>query len=657
MRISVIVPCLNAEQWLGPTLRSVFNQTRPADEVIVADNGSTDASRDIARSFGDRVRLVEVPRRGASAARLAGLRHASGDALMFLDADDLVAPETLDIMAQALASGRGDVALCPWFRLEHAHGAWTWAPPSCAPRRFGQDDLAAWLTGWYHPPCSVLWSRTAYERSGGWDPAIGVNDDGDVMMRGLVRGNRLVRTRRGAGFYRRLPGGGSLSGAGREPLGIESRLDVLDRIVGELETRGRIARYAIPLCEAYDLVLSDAAGNSLALAERCSRALDRLDPLRGPAARAREAASRRLTRLAQAPVAKVSLKRGARIAEGGRVEMPEREATENPAAGALVSVVIPAYNRAATLGRAVASVLAQDHRALEVIVVDDGSTDATPEVIAGLADPRLRSVRQPNRGVSAARNRGIAEARGDFIAFLDSDDEWLPGKLARQLAVFAASGREVGLVYGGLEILGADGVRSILPRHVGPVFEPLLVENVLFGFSSNALMRSEVFETVGGFDESLPAIEDYDLALRIARFFRIAAVPEPISRYHDQEDAAMGQAEVRVSRNFARNQEARRRFFARYESDLVAARVDHLFKLTTALREIHATEGSPRAALREALGAIARRPLAPYGYRAFAGMAGRIVAAELGKKGRAGSAANRSARRNKLTPPAKNKEC
>jgi glycosyltransferase involved in cell wall biosynthesis len=638
MRISVIIPCLDAEDWLGATLRSVLAQTRPADEIIVADNGSADASREIARSFGERVRLVDVPRRGASAARLEGLRHATGEAFMFLDADDLIAPETLGALEEGLASGRGDVACCPWFRFEWQHGAWTWGPPSCEPRRVGQDDLAAWLTGWYHPPCSVMWSRTAYERSGGWDPDIGVNDDGDVMMRGLARGNRLVRTRRGAGFYRRLPGGGSLSGGARTRRGVESRLDVLDRIAGELEAQGRLARYAAPLSEAYELVAPDAQALSPTLAGRCSQRIDRLDARRSPVGRARDTMSRRLTLLAQGPLAKVSLKRGARIAQGTPRAQTDRE--ESRGQDAFVSVIIPTYNRAATLGRAIESVLSQDHRALELIVVDDGSSDATPDLLASIDDPRLRCVRQPNRGVSAARNRGIAEAHGDYIAFLDSDDEWLPGKLSVQVDRLAGSASDVALVIGGLRIVRSGEEHEVLPQYEGRVFEALLADNVLLGLCSNALIRREVFETVGGFDESLPAIEDYDLAVRIAHFFRVAAIREPMARYHDQGDAA-GAGEVRVSRNFARNQAARRRFFARYESDLRSARVDHLFKLTTARCELNGGKGSPAAALRETLGAIARRPLAPYGYRAFGEMLASHLAERIGILARFGKRANR----------------
>src|ERR1043166_1854397 len=110
-------------------------------------------------------------------------------------------------------------------------------------------------------------------------------------------------------------------------------------------------------------------------------------------------------------------------------------------AGPLVSVVLPTYNRAHTLARAVRSVLAQSHRHLEIVVVDDGSTDATVALVQKLAleDPRVRLVQQANRGPAAARNTGVRQARGEFVAFQDSDDEWLVEKLERQLAALERS--------------------------------------------------------------------------------------------------------------------------------------------------------------------------------------------------------------------------
>jgi glycosyltransferase involved in cell wall biosynthesis len=193
----------------------------------------------------------------------------------------------------------------------------------------------------------------------------------------------------------------------------------------------------------------------------------------------------------------------------------------------LVSVVVIAYNCAEFVGHAVASVLEQTWKHLEVIVVDDGSTDRTPDVIRSIADPRLRYVRQKNSGPNAARNEGIRQARGNFIAFLDCDDWWLPAKLEKQLA--KANGHpDVGLVYSWalrVDTSGAHGDRfdSIVE---GRVLDRLLLGNCIAGSASSAMVTRRAVETVGTFDESLHYAEDWEYWIRVASQFAVACVPE-----------------------------------------------------------------------------------------------------------------------------------
>ncbi|HSK39936.1 MAG TPA: glycosyltransferase, partial [Arenibaculum sp.] len=407
MRVCVIVPVLDGEAFIAQTLRSVLNQTRPPDEVIVVDNGSRDRSVEIARSFGGIVRVIGAPHGGASAARNAGVAEATGEALMFLDADDLLGPTVLEELAAVLARRPGAIACCPWMRFERVDGCWLAAPASCAPRRPGHDDLAAWLTGWYHPPCSGLWSREAYEASGGWDPEVRVNTDGDVMMRALIKGVPLVPTEGGTAYYRRLPGDAvSLSGRRLTRTGMESRLMVLDRIARLLGEAGRLSRYRAPLAEAYDGLARDSRGTFADLheyARDAARAHGGPEPLR----RAR----RRIGRLAD------RVRRDARPPAVAAVATPAPAPDRSGVAGEppLVSVIVPTFTRAHLLGRALNGVLAQTYGRFEVLIVDDGSTDDTERVVAGLDDPRLRYLRQPeNAGVAAARNRGLREAAGDL---------------------------------------------------------------------------------------------------------------------------------------------------------------------------------------------------------------------------------------------------
>lgn len=200
-----------------------------------------------------------------------------------------------------------------------------------------------------------------------------------------------------------------------------------------------------------------------------------------------------------------------------------------------VSVVIPTYNRQEFVLRALESVAAQTRAPAEVIVVDDGSTDGTAEAIAGRF-PGVRCLRQENRGVSAARNRGVAVARGDWIALLDSDDEWVPHKLERQVeAIEAAPGHR--LCHSD-EIWIRHG-RRVNPRrrHAkagGRIFQRCLPLCVIS--PSAVLLERALVVELGGFDESLPACEDYDLWLRICAREPVLFVAEPLVIKHGGHD-------------------------------------------------------------------------------------------------------------------------
>ena len=159
-----------------------------------------------------------------------------------------------------------------------------------------------------------------------------------------------------------------------------------------------------------------------------------------------------------------------------------------------VSVIVPTYNREHMIGRALESVLAQEFTDFELIVVDDASTDNTEAVVRASGDSRIRYIREPaNGGPNAARNRGMREARGEFLAFLDSDDEWLPGKLGRQVARFSELPDRVGAVYTGVETIDDDGsVSHFVPELRGRLHSKLLARNVLHGASQSIMIRRSV---------------------------------------------------------------------------------------------------------------------------------------------------------------------
>ena len=193
-----------------------------------------------------------------------------------------------------------------------------------------------------------------------------------------------------------------------------------------------------------------------------------------------------------------------------------------------VSVIIPTHNRAPWVTEAVASVLAQTYRDFELFVVDDGSTDGTLSALASFGGDIKVFPQEVRRGVSAARNRGAAAATGDWLAFLDSDDLWLPDKLARQVEYLKGHPDLVICQTG--ETWIRNGVRVNPPetcRKVGgDIFLPSLKRCLVS--PSAVMLHRRLFEDLGGFDESLPAAEDYDLWLRVAWRHPVGLVPEPL---------------------------------------------------------------------------------------------------------------------------------
>lgn len=202
-----------------------------------------------------------------------------------------------------------------------------------------------------------------------------------------------------------------------------------------------------------------------------------------------------------------------------------------PAAPA-VSVVIASYNMAKYLGQAIESVLAQQWQDLEVIVVDDGSTDDTAEVLARFAgDSRVRAIVQENQGQPRAKNAGVRACRGDYVAFCDADDYWLPHKLTAQLPLFEQNPR-VGVVYSPITKLLVDGTMHAQAGrkfYRGDVLERMFLRNLVpFG---TAVVRRECLVATNGFDESVPMGIDWALWLRIGVDWEFDFVPEPTYVY------------------------------------------------------------------------------------------------------------------------------
>ncbi|MBM3934278.1 MAG: glycosyltransferase [SAR202 cluster bacterium] len=214
-----------------------------------------------------------------------------------------------------------------------------------------------------------------------------------------------------------------------------------------------------------------------------------------------------------------------------------------------ISVVIPAFNGAAFLPRSIGSVLGQIFPDFELIVVDDGSTDDTSEVVkAYLGDKRVRYLYQPNKGLPGARNTGINESAADLISFLDCDDEWLPEKLSLQFAAMADSAFSA--CYGAARFVLPGGQTKVMrgiQREPRELYRQLLFKNVLYGATSSIVVRRECFDRLGPFDERLVSCEDRDMWLRLSKEDRIKYIDQELIRFERTRPDAMTKNRVKMA--------------------------------------------------------------------------------------------------------------
>jgi len=199
----------------------------------------------------------------------------------------------------------------------------------------------------------------------------------------------------------------------------------------------------------------------------------------------------------------------------------------------IVSVIIPTHNRAGMLKRAIDSVLSQTYKDFELIIVDDGSKDNTRQVAESYKDKRIRFFQhKTTKGASAARNTGIKKVRGKYLAFLDDDDEWIPKKLEKQMPIIINSSKKVGLVYGWMEYF-QDGksIKVYNPKLKGNVFKSMLSTQAIGGCPT-LVIKKEVIQKVGLFDENLPRGNDGDFIRRISKYYLVDFIPEIVANVY-----------------------------------------------------------------------------------------------------------------------------
>lgn len=276
----------------------------------------------------------------------------------------------------------------------------------------------------------------------------------------------------------------------------------------------------------------------------------------------------------------------------------------------LVSVIVPAYNCAQFLPEALDSILSQHYPNLEIIVVDDGSSDGSAENAEAYGSP-VTVIRQKNQGPAAARNRGVRESHGEYLAFLDGDDVWLPGKLLAQMEYFA-SHKDVGIVYGNFKRWGMNEAGDYPPKEAfitpqpnggidnnepGWIYHKLLLGNIVHIIS--AVIPRSLFDTLGGIDESLRVGEDYDFWLRASRLVQAHKLAIDVALYRTNPGST-----THIPRSINNEQVVLLRAVEKYglaspsgvaiSEEQIRAR---LFKLSFGHGYLHFWHGSPQVAL------------------------------------------------------------
>ena len=272
-----------------------------------------------------------------------------------------------------------------------------------------------------------------------------------------------------------------------------------------------------------------------------------------------------------------------------------------------VSVIIPTHNRAEYLRSSITSVLNQTYQDFEIIIVDDGSKDHTHEVVASFTDPRIKYIRHDTgKGDAGARNTGIINSSGDYIGFLDDDDQWLPTKLALQVTVLVNSPPHIGGVYTGhFDISGTDGTITNIsyPVRRGDLSRYALIESCFI--TSCVLLKRECFEKVGLFDESIPYCNDRDMWIRIAKAFHFEYIKRPLVKYLIHK--------YKLSTNFKLAVEGREIILQKYHADFSRHKKAHAERYLT-LGELYCYDGNAKKGRKAFLRAISICPFEIRGY-------------------------------------------
>ena len=492
LSISVVIPLYNGATFVEQTIESALDQTLPADEVIVVDDGSTDDGPDIVRRMAQThpIRLIQKPNGGQSSARNHGVAHATGDLIAFLDHDDLWYPNHLSTLIEPFTLPRSTALGWTYSNLDRIDQDGRMQVRSFLseieakhPKRSLYDCLSENM---FILPSASLIDRQAFLAVGGFDERLSGFEDDDLFLRLFQYGydNEYIDT--ALSCWRIFSSSSSYS-----PRMAASRRIYAEKLLRQFPDDPRFEHY-----HTTKIIVPRFLGQSMADARRALRSGD-------PA-------------LIDTCLADLAFLRG---------HVPDHFSIEPGRRRYLITAIIPLYNGREFIREALESILAQTLPPDEIIVVDDGSTDDGADIVREMAKNHpIRLLQKPNGGQSSARNIGVAHAHGDLIALLDQDDAWYPHHLATLVEPFAEPRPvELGWTYSNLDRIDHDGsmlMKSFLDStgsaHPKTTLMQCLGED-MYVLPSASLISRKAFMEAGGFDETLSGYEDDDLFLRLFR--------------------------------------------------------------------------------------------------------------------------------------------
>jgi glycosyltransferase involved in cell wall biosynthesis len=552
--ISVIMPCFNAAPFVFQAVSCVMNQTYANVELIVVDDGSDDGSIEIlqqlAAQYPLRMTLLQQKHMGPYPARNRGLRHARGGAVAFLDADDYWKSDALERLAARLYASAADIAYCGWQNFGMTSLGTPFIPPDFAK----MDVTAEFLRSCPWPIHAALVRREAIDAVHGFSEHRFSAMDYDLWLRLLAHTRKFVLVPEVLAFYRWHDMGQISNTKWKQVLdALAARENFIGRYPEQVAHLGKDTLYDFTfgalLREAYRAFWNRRLVDAQKLFRQvlyngCWKSKDAkyilLALLPGSLLKLLLLVVDRSKPATREDDALGTYRNG----RGKWQPLPDTAITGS-APAPVVSVIMPCLNSEKHIAAAIDSVLAQTFRDFELIIVDNGSTDRTFEILGSLKDPRIRILSQPLRGVSRARNLGLRESRGTFIAFLDSDDTWATDFLNEMYRALAANRLAV-LAYCGWQNVGLPPPRNepFIPMdYEGREKPALLLEGCRWPIHACLARRSAVFEA-GGFDTSLTIGEDYLLWMEVSARGQILRVPKVLSYYyhHDGQQATSNRA-------------------------------------------------------------------------------------------------------------------